>query len=877
MSSSFKQRPPNWANRLLRFFIHRDFREEIEGDLEEWFQDQLEISSAKKARLAYALEVIKLLRPNLMSSLSKMTNPDPYGFHRSNIKMAFRVFKIDKVYTAVNVLGLSTALAISLFVLLYVNFEFSFERGLPYSDQLVRVTLDILEGETVTEQDCGTYPQVGPQLKEKYPEVQNFTRAHPVTSLTIAARDQYFAIPKAFGVDPEFFEMFDYPFLQGNMKGAFLAPGEAVLTESLAQKIFGSMDVVGKSIRLPRHKVDYEVVGLIEDSRENSHLQFEFLISFPSMKRDFNQKDDTWNQCNLYTYLLLPEQISYERFQASLEDYNSFLLKEEYLEDERIMSEMVYDIHLHSTKMYEPSQNGDYSSILFLLAVSLLVILLANINFVNLSTAKSFERAREVGIRKSIGSSPYQIKLQFFTEAFLINILSGFLAALLLTVFEAPFKSVLGMPEQIHFYDSGFFWLSLFGLIVFSTLAAGSFPAFILSSFQPISVLKGQFMTRGRGLILRRSLVVFQFAMTLLLLTQTLTSGEQVRYMLSQKLGFSSDKVIVIKTRNGKAGLEMQKVFREALMKQSAVKNVTFANTMPGRSSLEISTTTGIKLVEAEKENNYNYYIYINDYNFINTLEIDLVDGESFYKTRSNEGLIMINEKCAQLFGIDNPKEAVGKMVDFWGNNVKIHAVVKNFHQAGLKSEILPIIFLPWPQHTDFAGIRLNPGDVREQIKLIKEEFLKVYSDIAFDYYFLDEEYAKQYDIDRRFQKISGLLTGFAILIACLGLYGLTTFTVSKRTKEIGVRKVLGASIGQINLMLSKEFLRLILISFILSIPITYLLIDWWLQGFAFRMEINPFLFVVPAFLILFIAFVTIFSKTLKVSRLNPVVSLRDE
>lgn len=877
MSKGSNPRPPAWALRLLRFAIHRDYLEEIEGDMEEWFQDQLEDRTPKQARRAYAFEVFKLLRPNLMSSLSRLTNPDPSGFHLSNIKMAFRVFRLDKVYTGVNILGLSTAIAISLFVLLYVDFEFSYEKGLPYSDRMVRVTLDILEGETVTEQDCGTYPQVGPQLKEKYPEVERFTRAHPIRSLTIGVGDQYFPVPKAYGVDPDFFDLFHYPFLSGNRQNAFLAPGEAVLTESLAFKVFGTDDVVGKSIRLPQHKRNYEIVGLVEDSRENSHLSFEMLISFPSMKRDFNQSDETWNQCNLYTYLLLPEDISYGQFQGSLKNYNEFLLEEKLLEDERIISEMMSDIHLYSSKYYEPDENADYSSILFLLGVALLVILLANINYVNLSTAKSLDRAREVGIRKAIGSSPGQLKIQFFTEAFIINIISALIAIFLLLIFEGPFKSVLGLPAQIHFYESPFFWATLLGVVLFSTLAAGAFPAFFLSAFQPIAVLKGQFFRIGKGIILRRSLVVFQFAITLLLLSQTLTSGEQVRFMLGQKLGFTTDQVVVVKTQNGRAGLEKQKLFRSALMQHSAIQNVTFSNTMPGRSSLEISTTTGIGLVNAEKENNYNFYIYLTDYNFLNTLEMELLSGEAFYENRPNENLLLINEKTAELFGIADPKKAVGQMVNFWDEKMKIHGVVKDFHQSSLRSEILPIIFLPWCQHTDFAGIRLNEGNVEDQIDLIRKEYAEVYPDIAFDFFFLDEEYAKQYELDRRFQKISGLLTGFAILIACLGLYGLTTFTVAKRTKEIGVRKVLGASIGQINLMLSREFMRLILISFVLSIPVTYFLIDRWLRSFAFRMDINPWLLVLPAIMILFIAFLTIFSKTLKVSRLNPVVSLRDE
>ncbi len=877
MSKKERITPPKWALNLLRFAIHRSYQEEIEGDMEEWFHDQLEYMSPKQARKAYGIEVLKLLRPNLMSSITKLINPDPSGFHRSNIKMAMRVFRVDKISTTINVLGLSTGLAISIFVLLYVNFEFSYEKGLPYSDRMVRVTLDILEGETVTEQDCGTYPQVGPQLSEKYPEVEDFTRAHPIRDLTVQVGEKFFAIPKAYGVDTSFFELFHYPFIQGNQEEAFRGPGEAVLTESLAFKLFNTLDVVGESIRLPGYNKAYEVVGLIEDSRENSHLRFELLVSFPSMKRDFNQKDDTWNQCNLYTYLLMPENIEYSDFQSALLGYNDFLIKEKYIEDERVISEMMKDIHLYSTKYYEPDENANYNSVMFLMGVAFLVIILANINYVNLSTSKSMDRAKEVGVRKAMGSYPSQLKIQFFTEAFLINFIAGLIAFLLLLIFEDPFKSTLGMPGKVHFYDLTLFWLLISGVMLVSTLTAGAFPAFILSSFQPIAVLKGQYRSTGKGVMLRRTLVVFQFSITLLLLSQTLTSREQIQYMLAQNLGFDSQKVVVVKTENGGRGLEKQKLFRAELEKIPDFNDITFANTMPGRSSLEISTTVGIKLVDAEKGNNYNYYLYLTDYNFIKTLDIELAHGENFYKDRPNEGMLMINEKTAELFGLPDPKEAVGKMVDFWGEKMKIQGVVKDFHQAGLRSEILPIIFLPWNMHTDFAAIRLNPGDTEEQLSLLKGKYSEVYPEIAFDYYFLDEEYSKQYHQDMRFQRVSGLLTGFAILIAVLGLYGLTTFTVAKRTKEIGVRKVLGASISQITMMLSKEYMRLILISFVISIPLTYLLIENWLQGFAFRMEVNPWLFFIPAFLILFIAFLTVFSKTVKVSRLNPVVSLRDE
>ena len=871
--------PPKWPLMILRLILKEEYFEEVEGDMEEIFKNNLDRHSPKQAKMIYTWDVIRLLRPSLIKNfgIAQMLNPNS-AMTIDNLKISLRVFSKEKSYTLINILGMSSGLAIALLIILYARFELSYETNNPLADRLVRVTMDYLNGETLIDQDCETYHPMGPRMLDEFSELVDFTRAHDIGETTVGIEEDFFREPKVYAADASFFELFNYPLIQGNPKNIFSAPYEAVLTETQAIQYFDHTDVLGESLWLSQFDKRFKITGIIPDSPPNTHLKVELLISYPSIKAAFGEEDYVWNNNSTLTYLLLSDQAMYPDFLKNLEAFNDRLHGEEKILNERIIAQPVKDIHLYSHKSYEAEKNGDATAVFFLLGVAILVIIIAIVNYINLSTSKSLDRAKEVGIRKVIGSSLGQLRLQFFTESFLINFFSG-LFALTLMVFAIPtFRNMAGLPPGFHFVNDRIFWYIFITTILFSTLIAGIFPAFILSSFRPASVLKGRFSSSGKGIILRKTLVIFQFSITIFLLVQTLTAEQQLNYMQEKDLGLDIERTIVIRAPHTQELRGNYHTFKDELLAYPQFQSVSLSNCVPGLPSSEMgSTNVDVNLVGALEKQSFNFYIYFIDADFISTMKMSLKAGENFLTESKNQDLILVNEEAIRLWGIPSPEQAIGKQIDLWFKPRTIIGVIKDFHQASAKSAHIPMIFLYRPWFNRLASIRTQSGDVREDLALVNDVYQSVFPDSPFDYFFLDQEFDKQYRADDQFRQVFGTLTGFAILIACLGLFGLVSFTVAKRTKEIGVRKVLGANISQIVTLLSKDFISLIFFSMIISLPATYFLIEKWLEGYAFRIDLSAWLFFVPAMAVLAVSLVTVLVKTFKVSNVNPVLSLRDE
>ncbi len=870
--------PPKWSLKVLRSILKSHYLEEIEGDLEEIYYENVELLGLKRAQKIYTKEVIKLLRPRLLKKSNWIPKTDNIMILNNNIKIALRVFKRDKAYTIINLLGLSIGLAIALLIIQYVRFETSYEDFNPNADRVARITMDYLNGATVVDQDCETYPPLSPLIVDKINEAVGFTRAYQLGSQTIQVGDRVFRESLIYGADSSFFEIMGYPLVYGNQQSIFRAPNEIVLSESMAYKYFDRANALGEIIRFKDNEddVSFKVTGVVKDSPPNTHLKFDFLISYASMKPVFKADENTWNANNTFAYILLQNPEDLIGFNQSLLNLTINLIEEDKIEDEQVIAQAISDIHLYSDKSFEPEKNGDAQSVYFLFGVALLVIFIALVNYINLSTSKSLDRAKEVGIRKVMGSSLLALRAQFFTESFMLNLFAVGIALVFMTTCLNTFKSIAALPASFSIIDDPQFWFSLAIIFLVSVTFAGIFPAFVLSSFNPASVLKGKFASSSKGSLLRKGLVVFQFAITGFLLVQTLTASEQIEYMRSLDNGFDKEQSIIVRTPQTAKKVAINN-FKNKLTQFPEFAYAENTSCVPGLPSNEMSTTTGIRLSESTKDEYFNFYLYFMDEQFIPAIGLKLLAGDNFLPNSLNEKQVIVNEQSIALWGIPTAEEAVGQTLDFWGERFTIKGVIKNFHQGSAKSAHVAMVMLYNDGWGDYISVKTNGGNINEQVNLIKENYEQVFADSPFDFFFLDERYDQNFRSEEQFKQVFGLLTGFAILIACLGLYGLSSFTIAKRIKEIGVRKVLGASVTQIVLLLSKDFMKLVGLSLFFALPISYLIINKWLANYAVKIDLSWWLFALPAVIMLLLSFLTVYAKTYTVAQSNPTLSLRNE
>ncbi|SOE22050.1 putative ABC transport system permease protein [Spirosomataceae bacterium TFI 002] len=806
---------------------------------------------------------------------------------KNYFKIAWRTIIKDKSFTAINLLGLASGLAITLMIVQYVRFELSYEDVYPKADQIVRVTTDIYNGESLISQDCETYPPMAAMLKAEIPEVSNSTRAYPFgdPAVDVEINNKQYTINKVFAVDSSFFDIFDFQLLAGTKKGIMTGLREVVLTEKLAMSYFNTTNAVGKTLNVIRNKGKtlMTVVAVVPDSPANTHLKFDMLVSYPTMFSDFGERENNWSGNNTLTYLELNKNADYDKFVTGLNSFTDRLHEKDLATDEQFIGQKIGDIHLYSKKDFETEPNNDAQSVYLLLIIAFLVIISALVNYVNLTTSKALDRAKEMGMRKVVGSTQSQIKAQVFIESILINVSAGVLAIVLIITIKDIFIETAGLPTTFSIFSDSFFWLSLVVFISVSILLSAIYPAYVLSSFKPSSVLKGSFSHSKKGTLLRKSLVVFQFGITIILMVQAYAVYNQLHFLRDSDIGINTEKTIVINAPQGEGIKDQFNSFKQNLLANSKVSSVAVSSAVPGQPEYELGTTTGINLAKVDKETNYNFYLNVVDSAYFDLMEISVIAGSNFNSNtvkginddETNE--VIVNEEALRLWGIPTAKEAIGQELNFWDTRTLIIGVVKNYNQLSPKLPQIPMIHIYSPNNWDVASIKFNSGGAQEQLETVKAEYAKVFPGKPISYFFLDTKYDQQYKADERFQRVFGALTLFAIFIACLGLFGLATFTVVKRTKEIGIRKSIGASTSNVLLLLSKDFVKTVLFSMLIGIPISYLLVNKWLENFANHMEVSWWLFALPSVLILLLVIISISGKTITTALMNPVDSLRSE
>ena len=796
------------------------------------------------------------------------------------LKTALRNLVKHKVFSFITIFGLALGITACLLILQYVHFERSYDNFHEKGDRIYRVQQDRYDEGKLSTQWAAGAAGIGPAMLAEVPEVEAYAKLHKADGV-ITYNEQKFREERLYFATDSFLTMFSYGVVRGKIEGALAEPNTAVITASTAKKYFGTEDPVGKTISHNR-EADYKITAVVQDVPLNTHLKFDVLFSFRTyVKLTSPDAEIGFNWDGFYTYLLLKpgadKKVVEEKITrvAAKKNDPEGTSKHKTIE---LHLQPLQDIHLTSNFMAEAEVNGNGASVSFLLLIAIFIIVIAWVNYINLSTARALERAKEVGVRKVMGSYRGQLIRQFLFESFIINLLAVVLALVLVLLSLPLFNSLTGKSVSFSLLRDNAFWLAGCFIFISGTFLSGLYPAIVLSSFRPIEVLKGKLARSSHGALLRHALVVFQFAASFALVVGTYSVYRQLKFMENGELGVNIDQTLVLRGPNITDSTYARKLatFKTELLRLPGIQMMTVSSDVPGN---KVGWNAGgIGLVGSDKVNQYR--VFAGDVDFTNTFGLKVLAGRSFSREfPSDTAAVLFNEAAVASLGFSKPEEAVNKQISFWGDVFTIVGVVSNHHQESLREAYDAYIYRMDPEADNYYSLKGggNTANWEGIISATKQKWEAFFPGNPFEYFFLDEHFQKQYEADRQFGRTFALFAVLAIIVACLGLFGLVTFATSQRTKEIGIRKISGATTSNILMLLSKDFIKPILISFAIATPITYYLVSEWLQSYAFKINISAWMFVLPALVVLFIALLTINTKSLKIASANPAKSLRTE
>jgi putative ABC transport system permease protein len=804
---------------------------------------------------------------------------------KNHLKIAIRSLLRNKMFTAINIFGLAIGISTCLLIMLFVQNELSYDRFNEKADRIVRVVFrGSVQGEKMKE--ANVMPPVAQTLQKDYPEVQEATRLRRAGFPRITLGDKTFKENAFAYVDSNFFHVFTIPLLQGDPKTALLDPNSIVISESVAKKYFGNEDPMGKVLTCKDWNAAFKISGVMRDIPANSHFHFNI---FGSLTRLPEAKEPSWMTSEYFTYLVLPAGYDYKKLEAKMSQvmekyagaqvekafgmpYAQFLQKGNEL---GLFLQPLKDIHLHSDLNLELEAGGDNRYVYIFSAVAVFMLLIACINFMNLSTAGASKRAREVGIRKVLGSLKSQLVKQFLLESLLITALALLISVALVYWVLPFFNHLSGKNLSLNLLGNSWLVPSLLLFGLFTGFLAGSYPAFYLSSFNPVAVLKGKFASNKKNITLRSGLVVFQFCISIILIVSTSIVYKQLAYIQNKKLGYEKDQVIIVEESNWLG--KNQDAYKQKLLQDPRVVSITGSGYLPAGYSYNnnfiiYSDNNSDQLVKSLR--------YEVDYNYIQTLGMQMIYGRNFSKEYGTDSTgIIINEESAKAFGWGN--NALGHLLtrpDNDGTKFTYHVigVVKDFHFKSLHETISPLV-MTLGSNSDNIIIKAKTKDIPGLLSMMKKNWTDLKAENSFTYSFLDERFNNTYQSEQKIGIILSIFAGLTIFVACLGLFGLATFTAEQRTKEIGIRKVLGATVTGIVTLLSKDFLKLVFIAFVIATPIAWYMMNKWLQDFAYKVNISVWVFVLAAVLSIAITIVTVSFRAIKAAVNNPVDSLRSE
>jgi putative ABC transport system permease protein len=799
---------------------------------------------------------------------------------------AWRNLWKNKTFSAINVLGLAIGIAAFLLIINYLRFEYSFDDFNVKKDRIYRVPMIITETGGKPQTFAFTYPALAPAMKKDFPEVEEAVRFRRRWGVVRHGEQKIVENGMIYFVDPAVFRVFSFPFEKGTATTAFTQLNNAVITHSTAEKYFGKEDPIGKPFHY--NDEDYIVTAVLKDIPANSHLQFHILLNYEKYIQTTNGAANTsWGWSDFYTYLLLKPGASANALQAKMPAFANRYMGEQMKKDGFSASfqiQALKDIHTRSGYDYEMMGSGNLYYLKYLGIAALFILLIAIINYINLSTAHSLERSKEVGVRKVVGATRSQLVRQFLAETFLMNLIGIIVGFILFTLSLAPFSQLIGQKVTDLQTTSWQFWIMISLVFVISTLLAGFYPAFVLSSFQPLQSLKsvaGFAGIKSSRNFFRKSLVVLQFAAAIILIGGAIGFYFQLHFMSTRSLGINIDQTLVLQQT---LGLDSSKVDAvetviNELQKIPGVEYVTTSTDVPGN---EVGSSSGFTLLNSNDDKRCRTFGI--DENFIPHFGLTVLAGRNFDKDKpagadtSQAVSIIVNETAARTFGFNKPADAINKIVIGAGYHYKIIGVMNDYHQQSLEYNFDPIVYYPEQRinMTNFS-LKLHTTNLPQVLEQAKKTWNSVFPQSPLQFFFLDEYFNRQYNNDKLFSTILWWFTILSIIVASLGLFGLSLYTVAKRMKEISIRKVLGASVMQIITLVTKDYIKLILIAGVVAVPVAYFLLQNWLKGYAFHIQIGLWLFLLPLALIVVIALITVLYQSIKAAIANPVKSLRTE
>jgi len=790
------------------------------------------------------------------------------------LKIAIRKIRKELGYSFLIVFGLTIGIVSSLFLLLYVFDDLSYDQFHKNKDRIVRVISHIKETDDEFTWGVAQIP-FAHQAREDYPEIEEFARIYPFGRQLFIYNDIRLYDEDVHYSDSSIFTVFSYDLIKGDPVTVLTRPNTMVVTESFAKKYFGSEDPFGKTIEVGRGQ-SFEVTGVMKDVPNNSHITFSALVSRTTLPAD--DEIGSWGNFGVYTYLLLAEGTDYMILQDKMQEmYDKYMAEifRQYSVSIEYLLEPVTDIYLKSTARGGTGRSGDIKYVYIFSIVAFFMLLIASINYMNIATSQSTHRAREVGLRKIVGSQRWPLIMQFLCESVILTLIALILSIVIVVLLMPSFNQITGKLFDIHYLINPQVILTLIAMVIFVGVLGGSYISFYLSRFNPVSVFKQEIGAGKSNILVRKILVVLQFAISLALIINTWVIFKQLNYLKSRELGFDPDNVVIIELENQQM-MRQYPVLRDALLESPDIINVSSANNKigdgTGKILMQVETSEGMQ------ERGVNLYPV--DYDFVETMGIEMIQGRDFSREFISDTTtgVIINETMAKRFNWDEP---LGKKLAFVGGDqdaepYRVVGVMKDFHQLGLYNPIETLMLL-LRENGYYANIKIKDENIQETLQFIESKWSEIFPDRPFHYTFLEDDYAQQFKSDEKRGVIFTYFSILIIIIACLGIFGLASFTVEQRTKEVGIRKVLGASVERIVRLMSSEFLILVLISMIPAFIAAYYYMKDWLQDYVYPVKMNALVFIGTGLLAIIITLISVSFSTIRAGLTNPAEALRLE
>jgi len=787
---------------------------------------------------------------------------------RNLLKTAVRHILKHFGYSILNILGLTLGISSALFLIIYISDEVSYDRYHEKADRIYRVSSKITEPDDQFTWNVAQIP-FGPQVVQDYPEVQSFVRFINMPRALYKFEDKEYNEENFYYVDSTLFDIFTYEIIRGEVKKAISEPNKIVLTEKIAARYFGDTDPVGKTLTTGTSA--YEVTGVIKDVPPNSHFRFEALASRNNLPKQIGN----WGNFGVFTYLLFPENFDVEAFETKMqgmyENYMKPIFGPLNITIEYLLEPITW-IHLHSTNPGEPEPTGSITYVYIFAIVALFLVLIAAMNYMNLATARSAKRAREVGMRKVVGSRRGPLVIQFLSESVIFTIISLIISIILIVILLPKFNLLAGKSFDLHVIFSPAVLLSLTGTIVVVGIFGGSYPAFFLSQFSGVTVLKGEITQGSAGSLFRKILVVIQFTVSVIMIICTVVVFRQLNYLKTKDQGFDQKNIVSLQLN--RAMIQKYQVMKQVLLENTDIKFVTSTDTPMGEGSGKL--IFNVETDQGMSQRGINFAIV--DHDFVEALGIKIINGRDFQQDMPSDTLsgVIVNETFVKRMGWTEP---IGKKIEAGDANTlraRVIGVTQDYHQTGMYNEIESLL-LAYRERNNIIYIKLSDKNIQQTLSYIETKWKEVFPDQPYTYTFLAERFNRQFEADEKRGFIFTMFTILAILIACLGLFGLASYMVEQRTKEIGIRKVFGADENIILRLISKDFLILVSIAIVIAFPLAYYFMNHWLQNYVYRTNIGLPVFLMAALLTILITFITIGYKAYQAAIMNPASSLKTE